>query len=416
MNAEALLAHYERIAEAPDAIARLRRFVLDLAVRGKLVPQDVQEEPATVLLGRIRSAKAKLGLREATDAESGAAFPFDLPSGWAWASVGGVCSKTGSGSTPRGGQAVYKRSGVPFLRSQNVYDDGLRMDDVAYIDAATHERMAGTAVKPGDLLLNITGGSIGRCCRIPAGFTEANVSQHVAILRPAVPGMQEFLHALILSPYFQSFVIDEQTGAGRGGLPKNRMDRIDPRREHLMDLVRAEIDLGAAEAEHVEPGGAVDLPLAQQVVADLLRRRAMVILAVALDEEGRGRVAMPAWAGQTAPRQHQHVGAAAAHLSLWDHEDWSAGQELALGPRDLDGVLPAHRRQEPRRRSHTGSLVEERHHASFDGRVRRKTGLGFKAGQGGDAHQDLRGRRTNRGQAGPRPDSIQAKCVVDGCG
>ena len=59
MNAERLLAHYERIADAPDAIARLRRFILDLAVRGKLVPQDANDEPASELLKRIAKAKAE---------------------------------------------------------------------------------------------------------------------------------------------------------------------------------------------------------------------------------------------------------------------------------------------------------------------------------------------------------------------
>ena len=60
MNAERLLAHYERIADAPDAIARLRRFILDLAVRGKLVPQDPNDEPASELLKRIAAEKARL--------------------------------------------------------------------------------------------------------------------------------------------------------------------------------------------------------------------------------------------------------------------------------------------------------------------------------------------------------------------
>ena len=60
MNAERLLAHYERIADAPDAIARLRRFILDLAVRGKLVPQDASDEPASELLKRIAKEKARL--------------------------------------------------------------------------------------------------------------------------------------------------------------------------------------------------------------------------------------------------------------------------------------------------------------------------------------------------------------------
>lgn len=220
MNVGALLKHYERIADAPDAVARLRRFVLDLAVRGKLVRQEPDDEPASKLLHRIfritnRSATTDIG-----------EFPFLIPDIWAWSAVGLVTTKTGSGSTPRGGKEIYKTKGVAFLRSQNIYNDGLRLNDVAYIEEATHKRMSGTAVAPGDLLLNITGGSIGRCCLLPNDQIKANISQHVAIVRPAIPDMGSYLHVVILSPYFQAFVLSEQTGAGRGGLPKNRMDQI----------------------------------------------------------------------------------------------------------------------------------------------------------------------------------------------
>jgi type I restriction enzyme S subunit len=226
MNRDRLMTHYENIADAPDAIARLRRFILDLAVRGKLVSQNSSDEPAPELLKRIATEKARIGVKLTASAPDEGEIRFDLPIGWSWSRIGDVCSKTGSGSTPRGGKEVYKDSGVVFLRSQNIHDDGLRLNDVAYIDQETHSRMSGTKVLPGDLLLNITGGSIGRCCRIPDNFKEANISQHVAIIRPAVSGIKDFLHRLILSQYFQAFVIDEQTGAGRGGLPKNRMDRI----------------------------------------------------------------------------------------------------------------------------------------------------------------------------------------------
>ena len=67
---------------------------------------------------------------------------------------------------------------------------------------------------------------MGRCCRVPDDFAEANVSQHVAIIRPAVSEMADYLHKLVLSSHFQAFIFRKQTGAGRGGLPKNRMDRI----------------------------------------------------------------------------------------------------------------------------------------------------------------------------------------------
>ena len=226
MNAEQLLRHFERISEAPDAIPRLRRFILDLAVRGKLVEQDPSDEPAAELLKRIAEEKARLGTKSTVRSLDQDEIPFELPSGWSWSRIGEVCSKTGSGSTPRGGKDVYKKSGVIFLRSQNIYNDGLRLNDVVYIDEATHERMSGTRVVPDDLLLNITGGSMGRCCLVSGEAAEANVSQHVAILRAAFKGIERFLHKLVLSPYFQAYVFAEQTGAGRGGLPKNRMDKI----------------------------------------------------------------------------------------------------------------------------------------------------------------------------------------------
>lgn len=221
-----VLAALPDLTTRSDQIKRLRQTILNLAVRGKLVPQDPNDEPASELLKRTAKEKALLGIKIQPVPLQPEEAPFELPVGWSWSRIGEVCSKTGSGSTPRGGKEVYKPAGVPFLRSQNVYDDGLRLNDVAYIDIATHERMSGTHVSPGDLLLNITGGSMGRCCLVPANFTDANISQHVAIIRVALKGLESFLHRLVLSPYFQAFVFDEQTGAGRGGLPKNRMDMI----------------------------------------------------------------------------------------------------------------------------------------------------------------------------------------------
>jgi type I restriction enzyme S subunit len=231
MTPELLLAHFVRISDAPDAVPCLRRFILELAVRGKLVDQNANDEPASKLLETIHvktTSPVVAGeiAKPSIEYFSNDDVPFEIPPAWIWVRLGDICSKTGSGSTPRGGRSVYQPDGVPFLRSQNVYDDGLRLDDVAYITDQTHEKMSGTAVQPGDLLLNITGGSIGRCCDVRSGLGQANVSQHVAIIRVAIDGIQRYLHRLILSPYFQSFVLTQQTGAGRGGLPKNRMDRI----------------------------------------------------------------------------------------------------------------------------------------------------------------------------------------------
>ena len=94
MNAEHLLAHFDRIADAPDAIPRLRRFILDLAVRGKLVPQDPNDEPASELLKRIAAEKARLvKARERSGSKRryqhlviDEEMPFSITSavGWEW--------------------------------------------------------------------------------------------------------------------------------------------------------------------------------------------------------------------------------------------------------------------------------------------------------------------------------------------
>jgi type I restriction enzyme S subunit len=91
MNAERLLQHYEKIADAPDAIARLRRFILDLAVRGKLVPQDPNDEPASELLKRIAKEKAKLvkagEIRKPKAIPVQSEAPFSIPSNWRWSQL-----------------------------------------------------------------------------------------------------------------------------------------------------------------------------------------------------------------------------------------------------------------------------------------------------------------------------------------
>ena len=230
MNATQLLAHFDRLAEAPNAVPRLRRFILDLAVLGKLVEQDAGDEPASELLKRILTTRLQF-LKKSVNSNATAVTEIDctdieLPTGWAWSKLGDLCTKTGSGSTPSGGKDAYVLSGVPFLRSQNVYDEGLRLDGVAFISESTQERMSSTTVKPGDLLLNITGGSIGRCAVVPDSFVLGNINQHVAIIRLALLESGRFLHSVICSDYFQKHILGNQTGAGREGLPKNRMDEI----------------------------------------------------------------------------------------------------------------------------------------------------------------------------------------------
>ena len=145
-------------------------------------------------------------------------IPFELPEGWSWCRLLSLSIKIGAGSTPTGGAAVYTTSGIKFIRSQNVYDDGLVLDDVAYIPEEINQKKSGSIVKSKDILLNITGGSIGRCALVSDDFDIANVNQHVMIIRLANLELRKYIHSVVISPYIQEQIISRQVGSGRGGL------------------------------------------------------------------------------------------------------------------------------------------------------------------------------------------------------
>ena len=137
---------------------------------------------------------------------------------WPVERVKDLAIKIGSGVTPDGGSAGYLDEGIPLLRSQNVHFDGLRLDDVAFIAPETHREMRNSQLKPHDVLLNITGASIGRCFYVPDDFGEGNVNQHVCIIRPGHRLHYRFLAEYLSSPMGQGQIMSTFTGASRQGL------------------------------------------------------------------------------------------------------------------------------------------------------------------------------------------------------
>lgn len=226
---ELLVQYIDTFIQNPKFIPYLKSFFLGLAVKGSLIGQNPSDEPATILLQKIKAEKARLvkekmikknrDLPEINSEE----IPFEVPEGWIWCRLGEICSKIGSGSTPKGSN--YSKHGIPFFRSQNVYDEGLVYHDITLISAEVHTQMAGTIVYANDILLNITGGSMGRCALVPNEFEEGNVSQHVCIIRP-VGVVNSFYHQVIRSPFFQKLIFSSTTGAGREGLPKYNLEQF----------------------------------------------------------------------------------------------------------------------------------------------------------------------------------------------
>ena len=138
-----------------------------------------------------------------------------VPNGWELNNLGRLATKIGSGVTPKGGSNAYKLSGIPLIRSQNVLWGSLDLSDVAYIDEDQHKKMKGSIVYKNDVLLNITGASIGRSA--VSHLNEANVNQHVCIIRSDALE-PEYLKSFLLSFYGQKQIEQFQAGGNRQGL------------------------------------------------------------------------------------------------------------------------------------------------------------------------------------------------------
>lgn len=212
---------------------QLRQAVLQAAIQGKLTKQLPEDGDARDLLAEIQAEKAKLITEKRTKKENPLEtiakdeVPFDVSNSWSWAKLGDLCLKIGAGNTPPGGKNsdVYKTDGIKFIRSMNVYNDGLHYEGMVYISEELASKRAGSAVIAKDMLLNITGGSIGRCAIVPNDFDVGNVNQHVLIIRCVNEQCRSYIHLVICSPLIQA-AINEKAVGDKAGFSANKAKNL----------------------------------------------------------------------------------------------------------------------------------------------------------------------------------------------
>ncbi len=156
---------------------------------------------------------------------------------WREISLGSSCSKIGSGATPRGGKESYLGGGTALIRSQNIYNDGFIRDGLVFIDDKQADDLGNVIVEEGDVLLNITGDSVARCCQVAADVLPARVNQHVAIIRPK-PGTLDakFLRYVLVSPLMQEHLLAlASAGATRNALTKAMIESLSISAPHLLE-------------------------------------------------------------------------------------------------------------------------------------------------------------------------------------
>jgi type I restriction enzyme S subunit len=215
------LHNLPRLTTRPEHIKAMRQTILNLAVRGLLVPHDATDIPATVLLKEIQTEKSQLLRVGAIPKEKTAAgkpsLTFTTPELWQVVRLGDVCNLVTSGS--RGWAEFYAESGPKFLRAQNIRFGRLRLDQLACVNPPARSEGARTQVQQGDLLIVITGAGVTNPALLDRDLGEAYVSQHVALVRPSNVALARWLLlCLMAGPSGRDELVERAYGAGKPGL------------------------------------------------------------------------------------------------------------------------------------------------------------------------------------------------------
>jgi type I restriction enzyme S subunit len=152
-----------------------------------------------------------------------------MKNGWGKRRLRDVTTKIGSGATPLGGEAAYQSEGISLIRSLNVHDAGFRTKDLAFIDESQAAQLDNVVVEAGDVLLNITGASVARCCVVPDEMLPARVNQHVSILRPKKNELlPKLLHYMLISKDYKDRLLNAGEGGGstRQALTKSQLQEF----------------------------------------------------------------------------------------------------------------------------------------------------------------------------------------------
>lgn len=224
-----------RIKEKQIELLKERRQILIHNAVTKGLNYDLNDDMNTMIANHSPSKNQKNHSSRPMK-DSGVEWIGEIPEGWEVKRIKHVTTKIGSGITPSGGGTTYLNFGIPLLRSQNILFGKIELENVAYISGKTHDSMNNSKVIKGDVLLNITGGSIGRCHYVETDFP-MNVNQHVCIIRPLNIITSVFLNSLLASEIGQGQIWFFQQGGGREGLNfqaiKNFIIPLPPRSEQL---------------------------------------------------------------------------------------------------------------------------------------------------------------------------------------
>jgi type I restriction enzyme, S subunit len=206
MRMELFFEQFGVLAEAPGGVAKLRELILRLAVRGKLVPQEPNDEPASRLVERVRHERARLvasnQIKDSIRLEPirNEDVLFAIPRSWEWVRAGDVCWSISSGTTPP--QDVFQltaEGGVPFLKVYNIRNQIIDFEYYPqFVSKSYHStKMRRSVLVPGDVIMNIVGPPLGKVGIIPSSYPEWNCNQAIVFFRLIEPLLPAYLHTYL---------------------------------------------------------------------------------------------------------------------------------------------------------------------------------------------------------------------------
>ena len=206
---------------------KLRQKILDLAIHGKLVPQDPSDEPASVLLERIRSEKERLikegkikrsrkTTKTSDDACDKQEVPFEVPSGWVWTTLEEICTFLSRGKSPKYSE---ERKFPVFAQKCNLKEGGISLKQARFLDPSTIDKWDESyKLKTGDILINSTGiGTVGRTRLFDESFLGAYPfvvpDSHVSVVRTSTKIVSEYVYAYVSSLSTQLYLEENLAGS-----------------------------------------------------------------------------------------------------------------------------------------------------------------------------------------------------------
>lgn len=278
MTPQRLLEHFDRISDAPDAIPRLRRFILDLAVRGKLVKQDPRDEPASELLKRIEAEKERLvntgNMRrqvEISQVEE-TEFPFEIPASWYWVRLIGVLNKLTDGthhSPTNLADGAFK-----YITAKNIKPEGVSLANVSYVTAKVHHEIyARCNPEKGDILYIKDGATTG-IVTINDLDEPFSMLSSVALLKLSTSVYNRLIVEFLRSPFFYEQMRGFMKGAA---ITRVTLKRMAPALIPLPPLAEqhrivAKVDELMALCDHLEAAQAERENRRDRLVASSLNR------------------------------------------------------------------------------------------------------------------------------------------------